>query len=55
MAAESFWETAVMVLQPPAGHQIQVMTHFGNLPVTYQVKSVANHQCGHHLAQCSHI
>jgi len=55
MAVESFWEIAVMVLNPPAGHQIQVMTHFGNLPMTNVAKSVANHQCGAHLAQCSQI
>jgi len=52
MAAGSFWEMAVMVLNPPAGHQTQVMTHFGNLPIT---NVAANHQCGQHLAQCSQV
>ncbi len=43
MAAGSFWEMAVMVLNPPAGCQMQVMTHrFGDLPAANTWRSAAN-------------
>ncbi len=48
MAAGSFWEIAVMVLNPPAGHQMQVMTHFLGIwqllmwPKMWRITNVAN-------------